>query len=116
MKGSKSVATAVGAALTLVILAGALGCSDCDLEIENSSLPDGIVGIAYSFPLTSHCGGDFWYVVQGNLPPGIGLIDDGILRGVPTDVGTTSFTLGVIDTDNGDQAFKGFTLTIDPAS
>lgn len=109
----------VGLAIALALLVSAvapLGCSDCDLEIVTNSLPDGTVGIAYSFRLISHCGGDFWFVSQGNLPPGIGLLDDGILRGTPTDAGTSNFTLGVIDADSRDRAFKGFSLTVDPAS
>ena len=105
-----------GVLLIMVLAAAPLGCSDCDLEIVTNALPDGTVGVPYSFGVASHCGGDFWVVSQGNLPPGIGLLDNGILRGVPTDAGTSVFTLGVIDTDTGDRAFKGFSLIVDPAA
>lgn len=117
MKLPKSAAKAAGVVLVLFFLALVpLGCSECDLEIVTSALPDGIVGVPYSFRVVSDCGGDFWFVGQGNLPPGIGLLDNGVLRGTPTDAGTSTFTLGVVDVDNGDRAFKGFSLTIDPAS
>jgi hypothetical protein len=113
----RSTANAIGVALTVLLLAVApLGCSDCDLEIVTNTLPDGTVGVPYSFQVVSDCGGDFWFVSQGNLPPGIGLLDNGILRGTATDAGRSTFTLGVIDSDNGDSTFKGFSLTIIPAS
>ena len=105
------------ALLALLLLAAApLACSDCDLEIVPNALPNGTVGAPYSFVLASHCGGDFWFISQGNLPPGIGLLDNGLLRGTPTTAGTSTFTVGVIDSDSGDRAFKGLALTIDPAS
>jgi hypothetical protein len=117
MKLPTSVARAVAVALTLIFLTVApLGCSNCDLEIVTNTLPDGIVGVLYSFQVVSDCGGDFWFVGQGNLPPGIGLLDNGILRGTPSDPGTATFTLGVDNLDTGDQTFKGFSLTIDRAS
>lgn len=110
-------ANTIGVVLGLLILAVVpLGCSDCDVEIVTSTLPDGTVGVPYSFRVVSDCGGDFWFLNQGNLPPGIGLLDSGVLRGTPTNAGTSTFTLGVIDSDSGDRAFKGFSFTIDPAS
>jgi len=117
MKLPEITAKTIGIVLSLLLLAVApLGCSDCSTEIATNTLPDGSVGVAYSFQMISDCGGDFWYVSQGNLPPGIGLLDNGILRGTATVPGITTFTIGVIDTDSGASAFKGFTLTIERAS
>lgn len=117
MKLRRSAARAAAVALILVFLTVApLGCSNCDVEIVTNTLPDGIVGILYSFQVVSDCGGDFWFVVEGNLPPGIGLLDNGILRGTPSNPGISTFTLGVANLDTGDQTFKGFSLVIDPAS
>jgi hypothetical protein len=114
MKLRGITAKTIGVVLSLLILAVApLGCSDCSTEITTNTLPGGSVGVPYSFQIDSDCGGDFWYVSQGNLPPGIGLLDNGILRGTATNAGITTFTIGVIDTDSGDSAFKGFSLTID---
>ena len=91
------------------------GCSDCDLKIDTAALSDGTVGVFYTFGLHSDCGGDFWFLADGNLPPGIGLLEHGELRGTPTHAGLFSFTLGVIDDDNGETAFKGFALRVNDA-
>jgi hypothetical protein len=95
-----------------VVLAGVGGCSDCDTKITTGALPDGFVGLAYNVGLTSDCGGDAWFLTQGNLPPGIGLLESGSLKGVPTLAGTYSFTIGVIDFGSGEQAYKGLSMTV----
>lgn len=97
---------------------GAAGCSDCDLEVATGSLPNATVGLTYKFGLRSQCGGDAWFVSDGQLPPGIGLLQDGTLRGVPTAAGTYNFVVEVVDYDgwySGDTAFKGLALTVDNA-
>ena len=112
----KRAANVIGAALAVLLLTAPLGCSDCETEIVTNALPDGRVDVTYSFALASDCGGDFWFVSDGNLPPGIGLLENGILRGTATNAGISTFTLGVIDEHSGESAFKGFTLKIVPAS
>jgi Putative Ig domain len=117
MRAAKRAVGGLGILAAVLLFAAApMGCSDCDTEITTNTLPDGIVGVAYAFTVASNCGGDFWFVSEGNLPPGIGLLDNGILRGTPSDVGTSTFTLGVIDSDTGERAFKGLSLTIEPAA
>ena len=111
----KRIANELGAVLAILLLSAPLGCSDCETSIATSSLPNGSVGVVYSFALASDCGGDFWFVSNGNLPPGIGLQDNGILIGTATNAGVSLFTLGVVDEHSGDTAFKSFTLTITPA-
>jgi len=105
-------ALAIALSVALLIIAPVSGCSDCSTEITTTALPDAIVGVFYSFPLDSDCGGDDWFLGQGNLPPGIGLNVDGQLSGVPTSAGTFGFTVGVIDFGSGEQAFKGLSLTV----
>ena len=98
-------------AIVLVPVAlGSVGCG-CDLEIKTRTLPDGIVGSLYRFELDSHCGGDVWFLESGTLPPGISVLDDGTLRGVPSQAGTFNFTIGLFDF-GGDRTFKGFSLTV----
>ena len=97
---------------SLVALPSVLGCSDCNLKITTGSLPAGVVGADYSERLKSDCGGDFWFLQEGNLPPGIGLDDNGKLRGTPTVVGTFVFTVGVGDNDTLELAFKGLSLVV----
>jgi hypothetical protein len=96
----------------LVAVSGPAGCNDCNLRITTEDLPDGIVGENYSFGLSSQCGGDFWFLDHGNLPPGIGLLTEGQLRGTPTLAGSFSFTLGVVNGDTFETALKGFVLTV----
>ncbi|HVN85565.1 MAG TPA: putative Ig domain-containing protein [Candidatus Binatia bacterium] len=90
------------------------GCSDCDLQIDTAMLADGTVGASYSQGLHSDCGGDFWFLQEGNLPPGIGLLERGELRGTPSTPGVFHFTVGVVDEDSHETAFKGFALTVKP--
>lgn len=87
------------------------GC-DCDLKITTTSLPDGVVGVNYSVSLDSDCGGDTWFLQSGDLPPGIGLSQNGRLSGTPTLVGTFVMTIGVVDDFDNDVAFKGFSITV----
>ena len=101
----------------LALLGGLTGvvpaCSDCNLSVSTKSLPDGVVGANYSTDLGSACGGDVWFLQTGDLPPGIGLQDNGDLRGIPTTVGTYTFTVGVFDFDSGETAYKGLAIRVD---
>jgi hypothetical protein len=107
----------LGAALLLGAgLVTGSGCSDCDLRVSTRMLPDATVGIRYSVPLTSNCGGDVWFLQTGSLPPGIGLEEDGDLAGIPTLAGTYTFTVGVFDYPSGAVAYKGLSITVDPAA
>lgn len=119
---SKRITTAICLGLvTLWSFAGGSGCyyydddgDDCDLKIQTDLLPPGIVGIEYRFNLDSKCGGDDWFVTEGNLPPGISLQSDGDLLGTPVAVGTFQFTIGVVEYDyyDYDEAYKGFQLVV----
>jgi hypothetical protein len=108
--------------VTLWSFAGGMGCyyydddddGDCDLKIESTVLPPAFVGIEYRFNLDSKCGGDDWFISEGNLPPGISLQSDGDLLGVPVVAGTYIFTVGLIEYDyyDYDEAYKGFQLVV----
>jgi hypothetical protein len=99
------------AATLLFLSLGALGC-ECDLEITTPFLPDGIVGVPYLVNLDSDCGGDTFFLVSGGLPPGMALQSDGDLGGIPGMAGTFLFTVGLVDFGSGDEAFRGYTLTL----
>lgn len=99
-------------AVSLILLA--CGCNDCSLEITTNAVPNGVVGVYYSVGLSSECGGDTWFLSSFDLPPGIALQSDGDLVGFPTHPGVFSFTVGVVDYDSGEQAFRGYTLTVQP--
>jgi hypothetical protein len=114
----RSVVWVILTVLGLAVPASAplAGCSSCDTEVSTSTLPDATVGSSYGFQLDSDCGGDAWFLSQGNLPPGIGLNVDGELSGVPAVSGIYTFTIGVVDFGSGEQAFKGLSLTVFDAS
>ena len=68
-----------------------------------SAPPAAVVSSAYSDTLTA-AGGTApytWSVNAGSLPPGITLSSAGVLSGTPTTTGSYSFTVNVIDKNNG---------------
>ena len=70
------------------------------LTITTASLPDGMVGTAYSQVLMAVSGSVpyTWAVIAGTLPSGLGLDpDSGVISGTPTAAGTASFTVEVTD-------------------
>jgi hypothetical protein len=95
-----------------VVCAAMAGCSDCDLSVSTTTLPDGVVGMSYAANLSSHCGGDVWFTTN-SLPPGINLNNEGELRGVPSVAGLFSFTVGVYDFGSGETAYGGLALRVD---
>ena len=102
------------------------GCGtveDCVFTINESSLPDGIINVAYDFDLGWNASGCVWEndtdnIVwthsAGTLPPGISFNSNGELSGTPSEAGVYSLTFKV--TYDGESNFaevqKGFSLTI----
>lgn len=78
-----------------------------------STLPGGVIGVAYSTPLRAG-GGTIpyqWSVTAGSLPPGLTLAPDGSLTGTPTQAGTFNFTGTVVDA-YGVKVSAPFSLTV----
>jgi hypothetical protein len=100
------------AAAALILLG--YGCDNCSLEITTNALPNAVVGVYYSFQLSSDCGGDTWFLSSFDLPPGIAFQSDGEFVGYPSHAGVYSFTVGLVDYDSGDEAYRGYTLTVQP--
>jgi hypothetical protein len=75
--------------------------------------PAGQVAIPYTDTLTATGGTTpyAWSVNAGSLPPGLILTSAGVLAGTPTTAGSFSFTVNVIDANNG-IATTSITLTI----
>jgi hypothetical protein len=77
------------------------------IAITTESLPVGVPGSPYSASITVIGSGGLglgWTVVAGSLPPGLTLAADGtpsngLISGIPTAVGTWTFTVRVGDTD-----------------
>ncbi len=86
------------------------------LAISTSSLPGGVVGTAYSAPLAATGGKSpyTWSISSGALPAGLTLAPTtGLISGTPTEVGSTPFTVKVIDSSATPQSVtKELTIPI----
>lgn len=70
------------------------------LSIPAQTLPTGEVGVTFPKTQLMADGGtppDTWSVSAGSLPPGLSLDPSGVISGVPTTPGTTSFEVTVTD-------------------
>ena len=80
-------------------------------HITTTSLPNGVVGTAYSQTLTAT--GDTpitWTIASGNLPNGLTLSSAGVISGTPTTAGTFNFTVKAINSAGNDT--KALSITI----
>jgi acid phosphatase len=87
------------------------------LTISTSSLPNGVVGSAYSTLLHASGGTSpyTWAVQSGQLPAGLALSGtSGNISGMPTMAETSPFTIGVHDA-TGAAASKAFSIMISDA-
>jgi hypothetical protein len=81
-----------------------------------SPLPIAVVNKAYNQVFVAQGGsGTYvaWTVIDGALPPGVGLLSNGALSGAPTTAGTYTFRVRVRDS-LGFIAGKAFTLVVNP--
>jgi hypothetical protein len=93
--------------------------SVASLAVGTSSLPSGTDGSAYSVGLSSRggAGGGTWSVSSGSLPAGLSLNPStGVISGVPSAVGTSSFTVSLSDPGPPVQnASASLSITVAPA-
>ena len=87
------------------------------LQITTSSLPKGVINIAYDAPLTATGGTSpyTWSIVpgSGNLPTGLSLSSTGEITGTPTASGTSNFTVQVQDAESTPAtATKALSITV----
>jgi len=79
--------------------------------ITTTSLPNGIVGTAYSQTLTATGGMQItWSIDTGTLPAGLALSNAGIISGTPTTEGTSTFTVKA--TNDAGYVTKQLSITI----
>ena len=81
-------------------------------EITTLSLPDGTVGTEYSAQLTAKSDTEITWGLEGSLPAGLTLSEDGEISGRPEVAGQTSFK---VTADNGSEqgtASRNYTITI----
>ena len=82
--------------------------------INQTQLPSGVVGTAYSTKLTASGGaGDYhWAIAAGALPAGLTLNHDtGVISGTPTSAVIAAFTVSIHDHHNV-LAIQAETLTV----
>jgi hypothetical protein len=91
--------------LAMLTLAGAAlaqgpASGNSKLEIVDSPLPPATPGHAYHFQFIAHGGVPpmKWELLEGNLPTGMRLNDEGALAGTPESIGEWHFQIGVTDT------------------
>ena len=93
--------------------AGARGCTyRCMYSIVTRSIPGGVIGVPYLFPLEARGGiPPYTWSLNGTLPSGLEFHANGVLSGIPTQGGDFTFT--VIATDsNASRAERTFTQQI----
>jgi hypothetical protein len=88
------------------------------VSISTTSLPSGIVGVAYSATLTATNGTTpyTWALVSGSLPAGLSLsTSGGTITGTPTALGTSRFWVTVTDSSSpAKTALANLSITIVP--
>lgn len=74
-------------------------CVSQMLGVTTPTLPDGQIGVTYAVTLVA-AGGEApyaWALLSGTLPDGLLLTNAGIITGIPTEEGTSSFKVSVTD-------------------
>jgi len=91
----------------------AITITTATVTIAPATLPDGVVGRAYSQTLSATGGTSpySWGLTWGVLPDGIYLTPPGVVSGTPTNYGTFSFIIQVNDSASG-SASQMFTVEI----
>ena len=70
--------------------------------MTTTSLPNGVIGTAYSEPLVTAGGtAPVTFTLVGSLPDGLTLSTGGLISGIPTTAGTSSFTVKFTDAEGG---------------
>jgi hypothetical protein len=94
---------------------GLISTSACTFGITTpAKLANGSVGAAYGPLSLGACGGSppySWSAAAGSLPAGLSLSATGVLSGVPSAAGTTSFAVTLTDS-GGHTASQTFSLTV----
>lgn len=88
-----------------------------NLVVTPGSLPNAVVGVAYTQTLTaSGAVAPYTYTLQGgSLPAGLQLDSaSGVMSGTPVSAGSSTLTVRATDA-NGQSVDQAYTLTVDPA-
>ncbi|MBL8218632.1 MAG: putative Ig domain-containing protein, partial [Bryobacterales bacterium] len=111
-----------GQIATRTVTASVLG--EPPIQILSANPPNGVKGVRYSFhdagcnPTCASNGGGHpysWSISAGTLPPGLGLLEDGEITGIPTTPGTYSFTVFLLS-GSDTSASRDWTINIADSS
>lgn len=81
---------------------GLTGVLATPTSLTSAAPPAGQTWMSYSFPLSMSPAGVFWSVTSGTLPPGLSLDQTtGVLSGVPTTVGSYTYSVTGRDPSGG---------------
>jgi putative Ig domain-containing protein len=110
LKLTDAVSASVTATLSMTINPGAVV-----LAIETTSLPDGVVGEAYSQTLKGSGGSPpyHWDIMTGRVPDGLSFSASGVISGTPTAPGEISFQVRVTD-QSGQVLTASLSIDISP--
>jgi Putative Ig domain len=117
MKARLICACCLGFLLLAIAAGGQSIPSSGALSIPPEALPKAALWEFYYFrlPAAGGTGLYHWRVLDGSLPAGLKLADDGELSGVPQESGQFNFVLELSDSDNPpDRVQKKFTLLLKP--
>ena len=81
-------------------------------EIITTTLPDGIVGVSYSYPLVATGTQQLSWSITGNFPDGLSMDVGGVISGTPTSADTYNFTVSVSNAAGTDT--QPLSITIHP--
>ena len=113
--GVSAGTTIISAALGSVSNNTTLTVQSAPLVIATTSLPAGVMNVAYSATLTA-TGGTApytWSMISGTLPSGLTLTSSGVITGTPTTMGAFGFTAQVSDVGSpGQTTNKALDMTI----
>lgn len=105
-------------AITMTGCGGGSSNHTTPLSVTTSTLPQGVVNGTYNASLSAMGGVTpyAWSLTSGTLPAGLALGRDGVIAGVPTASGNSSFTVTVTDSQHPSSvATADLTITVNPA-
>jgi len=87
-------------------------------SIDTSSLPNGIVNVAYSYTLSVVSGTPpyTWAIVNGGLPAGLSISSSGVILGTPTTAGGPTIVTFQVTDSIKETAMQSLAITINSKS
>ena len=96
----------------------ALGRQTCTLTFVSESIPEGTVGVPYSYQLEACCGTPPYKIkiVEGQLPAGLSMDQTGLITGTPTEAADTTVFFRLRDHGAGNCSLvQAYAVRVNPA-